>query len=255
MNDSPYRLEQGYELGFGPSVYATMADVILAFSSPNEDILFSYANWDINLDPHKDYMIEQSAEFFHSDMIPDPKISQKVKGILLKHYAPDCDPKTSLALMESLMTRFKQTPLDELNEEIQHKIGFAVHEMQTFYTLEDRDENTQAFVKSRIVDVNSTWLLTNERPMHLKNLIWYRVNSKEEILRSFHLTDWWFNCAIVKRNTDVENFSYFLDYTEEHGEEHDGMVLYIKPSNREHFFDTVIPRLSEVLGDKLQVVR
>ncbi|MEC0225710.1 hypothetical protein [Paenibacillus alba] len=59
---------------------------------------------------------------------------------------------------------------------------------------------------------------------------------------------------IVNRNTTVENYNYFLDYTEEHGEDYDGMVLYITASKKRHFKDTVLPRLMDLLGDKLEVV-
>jgi len=84
----------------------------------------------------------------------------------------------------------------------------------------------------------------------LKNIFWYRVNSKEDILKSFDLNNWWFSCAIVDRNTRFENYNYFLNYTEEHGEEHDGLVLYITASRKEHFKDAVLPRLQDLLGDK-----
>ncbi|MFF2910503.1 hypothetical protein [Paenibacillus sp. NPDC057934] len=40
MSASSYRLELGYELGFGPSVYDTMAEIILSFREPKQDILF-----------------------------------------------------------------------------------------------------------------------------------------------------------------------------------------------------------------------
>ncbi|NOV04836.1 hypothetical protein [Paenibacillus planticolens] len=256
VNTSPFRLEQGYDLGYGPSVYDTMAEVILAFQNPNEDILFSYANWDTELDPHKDYFIQESACSFHFGIIhdPDQAIAQKVKEVLWHHYEPKCEPKSNMALLDELMTQFKETPFTELNEELIRKIGTTVHEMQTIYALEDRDEKTQSFVNHRLVDTTSTWPLSNDRPVNLKNILWYRANTKEEILRSFDLTDWWFTCAIVTRNTTVENFNYFLDYTEEHGEEHDGMVLYITASKKMHFKDTVLPRLIGLLGDKLEVV-
>ncbi|GEC91330.1 hypothetical protein [Brevibacillus brevis] len=230
MNTSPFRLEQGYELGFGPSVFDTMAEVILAFREPWQDILFSYTNWDREFDPHRENLIEDSVHCFHADMIYDPNqtICLRVKEILLHHYAPESDLRTNEALMDQMLARFREVPLDELDDELLRKIGTAVHEMNSFYTLEDRDEATQTFVKNRLVETtSSTWLYPFERPVNLKNQLWYRVNTIEEILRSFELTSWMFACVIVNRNARVEDYCYLLDYTEEHGDEHDGMVLYM----------------------------
>ncbi|TXK84905.1 hypothetical protein [Paenibacillus sp. N3.4] len=256
MNSFPIRFEQGYELGYGPSVYDMMAEFILAFPNLNEDVLFTYTNWNKDLDTLEDFILEESAESFHFDLIYDPehKIGNKVKRILLNHYAPECDPKVDVELMDQLMTNFKAASLNELDEELVRVIGKAVHGMQSIYTLEDRDELTQYFVNSRLVDINSSWLWSYEKPDHFKNILWYRANSKDDILQSFNLTSWWFSCAIVNSNTTVENYSYFLDYTEEHGEEHDGMVLYITTSNKGHFKDKVLPVLMDLLGDKLEVI-
>lgn len=173
MNTSPFRLEQGYDLGFGPSVYETMAEVILTFQNSNEDILFSYTNWDAELDPHKDYFIEESACSFHLGIIhdPDEAISQKVKEVLLHHYEPKCDPKSNMALLDQLMTQFKETPLNELNEELIRKIGTSVHRMQTIYTLEDREEKTQSFVNNHLVYTTSSWPLAYDSPVNLKKHI------------------------------------------------------------------------------------
>ncbi|MFG0214844.1 hypothetical protein ACFU8X_17200 [Brevibacillus porteri] len=258
MNTSPYRLEQGYELGFGPIVFDTMAEVILAFRQPWQDILFSYTNWDRELDPHRENLIEDSVRGFHTDVIYDPNqaISLRVKEVLLHHYAPGSDPRASQALMDQMLARFREVPLDELDEELLRKIGTAVHGMNSFYTLEDRDEATQTFINSRLVETtNSTWLYPFERPVDLKNQLWYRANTKEEILQSFELTHWMFACVIVNRNTRVEDYSYLLDYTEEHGDEHDGMVLYISAKSPELFKDAVLPQLQVLLGDKLEIIK
>ncbi|WP_147384536.1 hypothetical protein [Paenibacillus sp. 1011MAR3C5] len=256
MNASPYRLEQGCELGFGPSAYDRMAEVILAFHEQGQDILFSYTNWDSELDPHKAHMIEEAARNFHSDAVSDPEleISQRVKEVLLNHYAPERDPNHNSVLMDQLFAYFREVPYDELNEELLQKIGSAVHSMQTVYTLEDCKEDTQAFVKSRLVDTNTTWLLPYERPGYLKNIMWYRVNTKEEILQSFELNDWWFSCVIVNPHTPVGQYAFFLNYTEEHGEERDGMVLYISTNTPDYFKESIVPRLKIVLGDSLEIV-
>jgi len=256
MNTTPYRLEHGYELGFGPSVYDTMAEVILAFSSSEKDILFSFANWDKDLAPERDYMIKESAYSFHSDIIhdPDQKIAKKVKEILLQHDAPDRIPKDNPDLMDQMLADFKDVPFDQLNEDLVMKIGTIVFDMKTIYTLNDRDEITRDFVNKRLVETNTTWLYPYERPSYLINLLWYRANTKEDILLSFNLTDWWFSCVIVSPNTGVEEYSYFLSYSEEHGEEHDGMVLCINVNNKEHFQDFVLPPLQLLLGDRLEIV-
>ncbi|REK76800.1 hypothetical protein [Paenibacillus paeoniae] len=252
INTTPYRLEQDYESGFDPNAFDMMAEVILAFCEPGQDILFSYTNWDSELDPHKVHMVEEAARNFHSDIVSDPDlaISQRVKEVLLNHYAPERDPNQNQVLMEQMFTYFREVPYDELNEELLLKIGSAVHGMQTVYTLEDCKEDTQAFINSRLVDTNTTWLLPYEQPVYLKNILWYRASTKEEVLQSFGLTDWCFSCAIVNPQTSVDQYSFFLNYTEEE----DGMVLYISTNTPDYFKETVVPRLERLLGESLEIV-
>ncbi|MZQ81091.1 hypothetical protein GQF01_02945 [Paenibacillus sp. 5J-6] len=153
MKSLPYLLEQGYELGFGPSVYDTMAELILAFSEPDQNILFLYTNWDRRLDPHRDEMIQNDAQYFHADVIYDPEqaISRRVKEILLHHYAPKLDPNDNQTYMDELLAQFREAAYEELNEELLLKIGTAVHDMNSVFTLEEQNEATQAFVNSRLM--------------------------------------------------------------------------------------------------------
>ncbi|MBH5316838.1 hypothetical protein I6N90_03310 [Paenibacillus sp. GSMTC-2017] len=251
MNIYPYRLEQD-----NPITYATLADLILAFQEQGTDILFNYTNWDRELDPYKGDLIEESIHNFHNDLISDPdeSISQAVKEVLLHHYAPERNPKDNQAVMDQLLTHFREVPLDELNEELLLKIGTVVYTKQSIYTLEDRDEVTQAFVNNRLVYTNKTWLFPHDRPVYLKNVLWYRANTKEEIIQSFELTGSWFICVIVSPNTAVEDYSYFLEYSEDHGDEHDGMVLFISTSTPDNFKKNVLPRLKNVIGDEFKIV-
>ncbi|WP_147423870.1 hypothetical protein [Cohnella endophytica] len=256
MSTSPYRLELGYELGFGSSVYDSMAELILAFHEPDQNILFLYTNWDRKLVPHRDRMIQNETKSFHADVIYDPEeaISRRVKEILLHHYAPELDPNDNQTYMDELLAQFREAAYEELNEELLLKIGTAVHDMNSVYTLEDQNETTQAFVNSRLMFTNSTWLFTYDRPVNLKNILWYKVSTKEEIIESFELTDWWFKCVILNADTPVEECSYFLNYTEEHGDNHDGMVLYISPESTDSFKENVLPRLQNLVVNKLEIV-
>ncbi|MCK9857871.1 hypothetical protein [Paenibacillus sp. ATY16] len=252
IDSHPFRLEQGDELGYGPAAYETMAKVILAFREPDTEVLLQYTNWDRDKDPHKESLMMDAAETFHAGAIldPDHTISTAVKEILLRHYAPERDPEASQAVMDQLLAYFQEVPLDELNEELLLKIGSAVYEVYGTYTLEDEGEATQAFVNSRLADTNTVWLLPNERPVYLKNILWYRVNAQEEIVRAFELTDWWFTCAIAEQNKRVEEYRYFLNYTEENV----GAVLYITAADPQRFKAAVVPRLKELLGEELEIV-
>lgn len=252
IDSHPFRLEQGDELGYGPAAFETMAKIIQAFREPDTDVLFQYTNWDRNKDPHKESLMMDAAETFHAGAIldPDQTISAAVKEILLRHYAPERDPKASQAVMDQLLAYFKEVPLDELNEELLRKIGSAVYEAYGTYTLEDEDEATQAFVNSRLVDTNTVWLLPADRPVYLKNILWYRVNAQEEIVRAFELTDWWFTCAITEQNKPADEYRYLLDYSEGDA----GALLYITAADPHHFKAVVVPRLKELLGEELEVV-
>ncbi|MBB3113225.1 hypothetical protein FHS18_005328 [Paenibacillus phyllosphaerae] len=247
MTTHPYRLEQGYELGYGPSAFPTLAEMILAFREPEQDVIFDYINWDNNLDPHKDQLIQEALYDYHNELIHDPDgtVSQRVKEVLLQHYAPDRDPQKNTALMDQLLAHYKQVPLDELNEELTRKIGAVIHGHRAIYTLEDQDADTQSFINDRLAHTNTTWLLPYERPVYLKNILWYRVNTKEDILTAFEKTDSWFTCAIVNPGQPVEDYTYFLNYTEEH----DGMALYISTRTPDHFRSVVLPKLQALLPD------
>ncbi|GMK36979.1 hypothetical protein PCCS19_00320 [Paenibacillus sp. CCS19] len=248
-NTYPYRLELGYELGFGPSVFDFITELILTFREPGQDILFLYTNWNRELDPHRDEMIEISASSFHAGIIYDPNqaIRQRVMEVLSHHSAPNLKHQVNSDIMDELFSQFIGTAYKELDKELLLKIGAIVHEMNSVYSLEDLNEITQAFVNDRLVYNNCSWLLPYDRPDNLKSTLWYRANTKEEIKQSFELTDWWFNCVILNEEAPVEGYDYFLHFTEEHGDDHDGMVLQISRRSTDHFEKVVLPRLQELI--------
>ncbi|MCD1259430.1 hypothetical protein B5M42_011350 [Paenibacillus athensensis] len=260
LNQRPCRLEMGYELGFGPSVFEKMAEIVRAFPDAGEDVLFSYANWDRALEICEADVLLGDAKSFHADIVLDPDqiISQKVKEILLRHHAPGSEPRMHQSLMDRLLALFRRADFAELDEQLLLEMGTVVHQSLMTYTLEDLDEATQSFVKSRLRTCNSVWLWPDEKPHHLKNILWYRVNTIADIREALERTGWWFDGVIVSPDKDIEAYSYMLWYTEEHGlehDEHDGMVLYIHISKEQeaHFRQTVLPRLQEILGDRLEV--
>ncbi|MFF0828054.1 hypothetical protein ACFYU8_15350 [Brevibacillus sp. NPDC003359] len=52
--------------------WSKVTKVILAFRQPWQDILFSFTNWDRELGPHRENLIEASVHGFHADVIYDP---------------------------------------------------------------------------------------------------------------------------------------------------------------------------------------
>ncbi|MFF2907562.1 hypothetical protein [Paenibacillus sp. NPDC057934] len=125
-------------------------------------------------------MIQFWAGSFHADVVydPDQTIHQRVKDILLQHCAPELDPNENQTYMDELLSQFRGAAYEELSEELILKVGTVVNDMNSILTLEDRNEMNQAFVNSRLMYINSTWLFTYDRPLNLKNLLWYKANTK-----------------------------------------------------------------------------
>lgn len=153
-----------------------------------------------------------------------------------------------------MLTTFRNSDINMLNLELKEQLKEFLYDYYTKYGLEDEELSTQLFIQERLKHENLAWLFPHEKPVFLKRILWYKVSTKEEIIKALTDINWWFKCVIVNPNSKFEEFTYFLDYTEEHGDECDGMVLYISTKEVNHFHDVVVPRLQQ-LYSTLEIVR
>ncbi|PYE47822.1 hypothetical protein HUB98_24635 [Paenibacillus barcinonensis] len=145
-----------------------------------------------------------------------------------------------------------------MDADLINEIQEVLYELITIYELKEYSESVKSFIFPKVKYQNTLWLMPSEIPNHLKNVMWYKLQTKEEIVMALEYTDFWFNCVIVPQGAPPENFNSCLHYTEEHGveaEDPDGMVLYIQIKDKARFIENTLPKLRylghiEVLEEK-----
>ncbi|WP_289139178.1 hypothetical protein [uncultured Brevibacillus sp.] len=251
-----YRLEIGYELGFGPSSYDSLADIIDAFVNEEMIAMHAFIEWDKDLYSVKNMLKDDLLEFFHYDVLHDEdgKQTNKIKDIIYSHYSEMETIVESDDLKNKLLNDFRSTSLNEIDNSLREKIKDYLFGINNKCSLEDWNIHTQEFVKKRSTFYNKEWLFDYEKPIDLKGIYWISIQSKEDTMYWFDLYDWSFKCVIIDKHTDFAMYHYFLDFTEEHGDEFDGMVLKIRENTTGRFLLSVLPRLQKIFSDRIEVV-
>lgn len=247
LKSNPIRLEIGYELGYGPN--SEIAELILAFKEDDEEILFNFIEYDETKDPYKAMISKMNVEYFHAGVFWDPDYEMTARvADLLKRKSYN---KEANLTNEQWIEEFRKQELNDMDAGLIHEIEELLYEyVHDFHELKECPEAVQNFIYPRVKFQNKLWLKHVDIPQHLKNVIWYALQTKEEIINALELTDFWFSCAIVSKGTAPEQFNSYLSYTEEHGlepEDPDGMVLYIQIRNKERFLEKTLPRLKRFI--------
>ena len=245
LNLDPIKLEIGYELGFGPS--AEIAELILAFKEDNEEILFHFIEYDKTKDPHKALISKMNLEQFHAGVLwdPDYEMANRVVDVLKrKSFRKDVNVTN-----EQWIEEFRKQELDDIDNGLKNEIQELLYDMCTTYELKEYPESVRHFIRPRVKYQNKLWLKHVDVPPHFKSVLWYELQTKEEIVKALEYTDFWFSCAILSKGTAPEHFNAYLSYTEEHGLEAgdpDGMVLYIQIRDKARMLEKTLPKLKQI---------
>ncbi|MEK8128496.1 hypothetical protein WMW72_11325 [Paenibacillus filicis] len=257
LNTYPFRFEHAYELGFGPSCFDSLAEIIQAFTDADKEVLFAFFDYDKDKEPHKNEISEEILMGFYNDTHRDGEAERQVKEILFNFYYEEEQKHEHINIEElknQLLTQFRNTDIDLLNDVVKDQLKASLYRCFMKYGFNDIELSTQLFIQERLKYENLAWPFPQEKPDFLKRILWYKVLSKEEIIHALTDTDWWFKCVIASPNRKFEEYTYFLNYTEEHGDECDGMVLYISTKEVNHFQNVIVPRLQQ-LYSTLEIVR
>nr|WP_145403212.1 hypothetical protein [Paenibacillus xylanexedens] len=246
LNSNPIKLEIGYELGYGPS--DEIAELILAFKEDNEEVLFHFIEYDKTKDPHKAFISKMNLQHFHAVVLwdPDHKLTTRVVQAL-RHKSSS---KEANLTDEQWIEVFRNQKLEDMDVGLKNEIQELLYDMCSKYELREYPEAVQNFIRPRVKYQNKLWLKHMDMPQHVKNVIWYELQKKEEIIKALEYTDFWFSCAIVSKGTGPEQFNSYLSYTEVHGfepEDPDGMVMYIQIRNKERFLEKTLPKLKRFM--------
>lgn len=263
LNTYPYRFEHGYDLGFGPSCFPKLVEIIMAFHDENQLILFPYCEYDKNLEPHKEMIAENELSGFHYNVLfdPDGKLEAAMCDHLFKYYYSQVESvENEEELKISLLKEFRDKKLEHLKEEdndLINSIKELLYNLRFHTELHEQDLGLQEFINSRTITTNTDWLFQYEKPQHLKRIIWFNSTSPEDIMGTLEKNDWWFSCVITDSEKNPADYNYFLEYTEEHGlndGDFDGMVLLIRTYNHDCFTKKVVPKLKNLFNNQLEII-
>ncbi|MFG0215508.1 hypothetical protein ACFU8X_20575 [Brevibacillus porteri] len=255
ISEEGYRLEMGYEIGFGPPSFKTLTNIIQAFISEDLTVLHPYAERDRERLTMKKQLKDHLLDSFHYDVLFDEAEVQAnhIKKIIFSHYSKERNLADSAEQKNKLLIEFRNSKLEDIDFSLKDKIKDYLYSTNIRLSIDDCDIDTQEFIKKRIKFYNQEWLLDYEKPVDLKGIYWIEVVSTEDILTWFEINDWWFKCAIVNQDEVVRNYQYFLDYTEEHGTVFDGMVLKIREKKKGLFLRSVLPNLQKILKVDIEI--
>ncbi|MCM3272446.1 hypothetical protein [Paenibacillus elgii] len=88
LNTYPFRFEHAYELGFGPSCFDSLAEIIQIITGTDKEVLFAYFDYDKDIEPHKNEFSKEFLTGFYNDSLydKDGETQRKVKEIFFNFY-------------------------------------------------------------------------------------------------------------------------------------------------------------------------
>lgn len=115
--------------------------------------------------------------------------------------------------------------------------------------LKNIDKAEATFIKERTILINREWPYSIEEPSYgLPEIRWYEARDEFE-LKSLIESEWPFTCSILNTSNDAINIEYVLNVDEFT----DFNVLHIIEKSRGKFLERVLPKLKELLDDKLEI--
>ncbi|MFF0827404.1 hypothetical protein ACFYU8_11040 [Brevibacillus sp. NPDC003359] len=144
--------------------------------------------------------------------------------------------------------KWKELDFSQLeNEVIDEKLKEVLSNLSAFLVDEEvaKRENAEnkKFIDDRTVFINDKWELPWTAPNNeVKDTIWYRPRTKEEIIRALRLNQE-FHCIVLKEESDFDSYHYSLGCVETE----EGSALVIIAKNEVDLLQHVLPKLKKIV--------
>lgn len=119
------------------------------------------------------------------------------------------------------------------------------------YQLDWSDKEEQEFIKKRTLAINQEWPYIIPKPrVNIPETRWYEVKNTEELKKELQSFGFEFTCAIVSKDSDVNDLKYILNVKEDT----DFDFLHIVDKSNGDFLNIVVPKLKNLLKNKLEII-
>ncbi|NMM63062.1 hypothetical protein HBE96_10185 [Clostridium sp. P21] len=237
-------------------------DMISLFFS-NSSVFFRYTEYDKDLDPDKEEMRNYEFKVFYDSQCPDRSgyLSNPVREFLYNYYKSnnEKDIENIEAIKESLLINFRQTPLDNMDENVKNSIADILYDRSMLCKLTDYSKETQDFVNQKLVITSNEWnfpyneRLNSEEDLSFIRDLWVKLDGEEDIINWLKYFSSGFSCIITK-DDNIYDYSYYLMYTYEEWDTDEEIVIHVFEKERGSFLKNVYPMLKLKFKDRISKI-
>lgn len=238
-------------------------DMLSLFFS-NNNVFFQFTEYDKNLDPNKEEMRNYEFETFYNSRLSNRigYLSNPVKEFLYNYYYKSNDEnniENIEAIKETLLIKFRQTPLENIDEYIKNSIADILYDRYWICKLTDYSQEAQQFVNKKLIIFADEWnfpyserLSFEKDPSYIRDL-WIKLEEKEDIIKWLQYFSSSFGCIITKDN-NIYNYSYYLMYTYEERDTGEEIVIKVFEKEKGSFLNNVYPMLKQKFNNRIEKV-
>lgn len=237
---------------------------ILSLFFSNNNVFFQFTEYDKNLDPDKEDMRNYEFEAFYNGHLSDRigYLSNPVKEILYNYYYKsnsENNIENIEAIKEALLVKFRQTPLENIDEYLKNSIADILYDKSLLCKLTDYSQEAQHFVNQKLILSSNEWnfpysqrLNFEKNPSYIRDL-WVKLGGKEDIIKWLEYFSSDFGCIITKDN-NIYNHSYYLVYKYEEWDTGEKIVIEVLEKEKGSFLNNVFPILKQKFNDRIEQV-
>lgn len=237
---------------------------ILSLFFSNNNVFFQFTEYDKNLDPDKEDMRNYEFEVFYNGHLSDRigYLSNHVKEILYNYYYKsnsENNIENIEAIKEALLIKFRQTPLENIDEYLKNSIADILYDKSLLCKLTDYSQEAQHFVNQKLILSSNEWnfpyskrLNFEKNPSYIRDL-WVKLDGTEDIPKWLKYFSSNFGCIITKDN-NIYNLSYYLVYKYEEWDTGEKIVIEVLEKEKGSFLNNVFPILKQKFNNKIEKV-
>lgn len=238
-------------------------DILNLFNKDGEKILFSFTEFDKDLDEDKEEFSDIHLRDYHKGYQHDPNddLTNGVKDILLNHYKLTnniCSNDIEF-IKENLIKEFKENSLDDLDEDLKTNIKNFLYDKIFHTKVSDYSKEIQNFINERTKIITKDYefpydyrINAAEEPTYIRDL-WVELSTKEDIRYWIENISDTFAC-IITDNYNINCYDYFLLYYYDHINDGECIVFNILENTNKNFINEIFPKLENYLNYEIKSI-
>lgn len=238
-------------------------DILNLFNKDEKKILFSFTEYDKDLDEYKEEFSDECLRTYHKGYQYDPNgdLTNGVKDILINHYklANNICSNDIELIKENLIKEFKENSLDDLDEDLKINIKDFLYNKTYYTTVSDYSKEIQNFINERTKIITEDHefpydyrVNAAEEPTYIRDL-WVELSTEEDIRYWIENISDTFAC-IITDNYNINCYDYFLLYYYDHINDGEYIVFNVLENTNKNFINEIFPKLENDLNYEIKPI-